>query len=72
LYLHPLDVDRLGVGEGGLVKISTPRTSLSAPVVASEAVPRCSAWMAFNQSDVGVGALIDAAAAVIDVRVETL
>jgi NADH-quinone oxidoreductase subunit G len=72
LYLHPLDVDRLGVGEGGLVKISTPRTSLSAPVVASEAVPRGSAWMAFNQSDVGVGALIDAAAAVIDVRVETL
>jgi NADH-quinone oxidoreductase subunit G len=72
LHLHPLDVDRLGVPDGTLVKVSTPRTSLSAAVTSSAAVPRGSAWMAFNQADVGVGALIDSTEPVIDVRVETL
>jgi NADH-quinone oxidoreductase subunit G len=72
LHLHPLDVERLGVAEGTLVKISTPRTSLSAAVAASAAVPRGAAWMAFNQTDVEIGTLIDATEPVIDVRVETL
>jgi predicted molibdopterin-dependent oxidoreductase YjgC len=72
LHLHPLDVERLGVTEGTLVKISTPRTSLSAAVAASGAVPRGAAWMAFNQTDVEIGTLIDVTEPVIDVRVETL
>jgi NADH-quinone oxidoreductase subunit G len=72
LHLHPLDVDRLGVPAGTLVKVSSPRTSLTAAVASSAAVPRGSAWMAFNQSDVSIGALIDANEPVIDIRVETL
>jgi NADH-quinone oxidoreductase subunit G len=72
LHLHPLDVERLGVADGTRVKVSSPRTSLTAAVAASTAVPRGSAWMAFNQSEVSIGALIDASESVIDVRVETL
>jgi predicted molibdopterin-dependent oxidoreductase YjgC len=72
LHLHPLDLERLGVTDGTLVKVSSPRTSLSAAVTGSAAVPRGSAWMAFNQSDVEIRALIDASEPVIDVRVETL
>jgi len=72
LALHPLDVERLGVGDGASVKVTSPRTTITMPVVADPAVPRGIAAVAFNQPGVAVAAMLGTDALVTDVRVETL
>jgi len=72
LHLNPLDRQRLGVGDGAAVRVTSPRAWVVLPTVGDAGVPRGSAWLAFNQPDVVASELIDAAAPVTDVRVETL
>ena len=72
LHLHPLDLDRLGVGEGHPVKVISTRTTIALDVAPDEAVPRGIAWVAFNQPNASVSELIDATMPITDVRVETL
>lgn len=72
LYLHPLDLDRLGAVDGAQVKVIGDRTSIVMKVQSDPSVQRGTAWVPFNQSGPDVGELIDAGRAVNDVRVETL
>jgi anaerobic selenocysteine-containing dehydrogenase len=70
VWLHPADFDQLAVPAGSPVTVATPRASVRTVVQPNAGVPRGSAAMLFNQPDVDVGVLLDARAAVVDVRVE--
>jgi NADH-quinone oxidoreductase subunit G len=71
LRLNHYDLDRLGVAPGGDVRVTSPRASLTLPVVSDDAVPRGSAFLAYNLGGEGAADLLDASAIVTDVRVET-
>ncbi|MEP7045976.1 MAG: NADH-quinone oxidoreductase subunit NuoG [Ilumatobacteraceae bacterium] len=71
LHLHPLDVERVGSTDGADVKVTSKRASMVFKVVADDSVVRGSAWVPFNQPGPSIGELIDAAAVVTDVRVES-
>ena len=71
---HPSDLDRLGMGRGGQVRVRSNRANFLVDAQPDPSVPRGSLSLAFNSGDLdgeGAGALIDAAAVVTDVRVET-
>jgi NADH-quinone oxidoreductase subunit G len=72
LHLHPLDVDRLGVAPGTSVKVSSTRASVTLEAHPDVAVPRGVAFVPFNQPNTAAGELLDTAAAVTNLRVETL
>jgi anaerobic selenocysteine-containing dehydrogenase len=72
LVVHPADRDRIGVAEGDEVQVTSSRGSVTLPVRADPGIPRGVAFLAFNQPGPGAGDLIDATAAVTDVRVETI
>ena len=72
LHLHPLDLARSGIADGGQAKVSGDRTSVVMTVVADESVNRGTAWAAFNQPGGGVGELIDWSKPVNDVKVESI
>ncbi|MEY4361468.1 MAG: NADH-quinone oxidoreductase subunit [Actinomycetota bacterium] len=72
LYVHPLDLDRLGASTGARVKVSGARTSVIMTVASDESVTRGTAWVPWNQPGGNVGELIDASALVNDVRVENI
>ena len=75
-HLHPLDADQLGAGEGGDVRLVTDRSSVVLPVVLDPRIERGNVWVPFNaSSDQGGGrveSIIDARAAVTDVKIEVL
>ncbi|MBK9179676.1 MAG: NADH-quinone oxidoreductase subunit NuoG [Acidimicrobiales bacterium] len=71
LRLNPYDHERIGVS-GGRLRVSSSRGSVVVAAVADAAVPRGAAVLAFGQPDVAAAELIDVAAPVTDVRVETL
>ncbi|HET7488767.1 MAG TPA: NADH-quinone oxidoreductase subunit NuoG [Acidimicrobiales bacterium] len=71
---NPTDLDRLGMGQGGRVRVRTARASFLVDAEPDPGVPRGSVWLAFNSGEPGTdgpGELIDAAQPVTDVRVET-
>ena len=72
LHLHPHDADRLGAGDGKQVKVTSTRTSLTMTVAHDESLPRGVAFVPFNQPDGTVAELIDSAAPVTDLKVESL
>ncbi|MHB1585340.1 MAG: molybdopterin dinucleotide binding domain-containing protein, partial [Acidimicrobiales bacterium] len=77
---NPYDLDRLGVSDGGRVRVRSPRASLELPARTDPAVPRGVAAIDFNVPVAGggerhrnpAGELLDAAAVVNDVRVESV
>jgi len=69
---NPADLDRLGVGGEDAVKISSRRGTLRAPIVADATVPEGILTMAIGLGDPSPTVLIDAAAPVTEVRVETI
>jgi len=69
LRLHPHDFDRLGVDAGAVVTVTASTGSLTLPVVADPGVGRGAAAVALHQPGPQVGTLIDATAAVTEVRV---
>ncbi|HZB39957.1 MAG TPA: NADH-quinone oxidoreductase subunit NuoG, partial [Ilumatobacter sp.] len=71
-HIHPLDLNRVGVADGTDVKLVGVRGSIVLPLVADEAVQRGTVWAAFNQAGPDITDLVDAAAAVTDVRIERL
>jgi formylmethanofuran dehydrogenase subunit D len=71
-HIHPLDLARVGVGEGTDVKLVGVGGSIVLALVADEAVQRGTIWAPFNQEGADVTDLVDAAAAVTDVRIERL
>jgi NADH-quinone oxidoreductase subunit G len=70
LRLHPYDFDRLGIEAGATVTITAPTGAIKLPAGPDAGVPRGSAALLLNQDGPVVGTLIDATAAVTDVRVE--
>jgi anaerobic selenocysteine-containing dehydrogenase len=83
VFVNPLDVARVGSAIGQDVKISSNRATVILPLATDDSVQRGTAWVPFNQPavlgaaadstrTVNIGDLIDAAASVTDVRIESL
>ena len=72
LLVHPYDLDRLGVADGGRIKVSSPRNSITVEAHASTAIPKGSAALAVNQPGPNPADLIDATQDVTDLRIDTL
>ena len=70
--LHGGFLDRLGVGAGDSVRVTSSRTTLTLPTLGDEGVPRGVAVLAFDQPGPGAADLIDATSEVTDVRLETI
>jgi NADH-quinone oxidoreductase subunit G len=68
--LNPVDFDKLGVDRGTVVKVESGRGHLLAPVASDAGVPAGSAAIPFSVDGSAANSLIDASAAVTDVRVE--
>ncbi|HZU80248.1 MAG TPA: molybdopterin-dependent oxidoreductase, partial [Acidimicrobiales bacterium] len=72
--VHPSELERLGVHSGGQVRLRSARGALVLEALADTGVARGVAVVPFNleaDDGTGVSALIDAAVAVVDVRMET-
>ncbi|MEO1061468.1 MAG: NADH-quinone oxidoreductase subunit NuoG [Actinomycetota bacterium] len=72
LRLSPYDFDRVGVGSGGQLQVTSDRGTVVLTVGADPAVPDGVALLAANQSDVAAEDLIELGARLTKVRVETL
>lgn len=72
IFLHPLDLDRVGASDGTNVRVTNSHSSIVLPVRASSSVPRGTAWVPFNQSGQDVRELIRRNESVIDVRIESM
>ncbi len=73
LYVHPLDVARIGSAVGAEVTVTSQRAMIVLTLATDDSVQRGTAWVPFNQpGNARVGDLIDATSAVTDVRIESL
>jgi predicted molibdopterin-dependent oxidoreductase YjgC len=71
LAVNPDDLVRIGVTDGGRVKVTSSKGSLTTPVRFDATVPVGTAVLDWNQGDPSPRGLIDADATVTEVRVET-
>jgi predicted molibdopterin-dependent oxidoreductase YjgC len=71
LHLNPIDQERLGVADGGTVRVASQRGSVVMAVRASTAVPKGVAYLPHRQPGGDVD-LVDTAQPVTDLRVETV
>ena len=69
LRLHPHDFDRIGIAPGATVTVTAATGSVSLTAFPDAGIPNGAAAVVVNQPGAGIGALIDAGAAVTDVRV---
>lgn len=72
LRVNPVELARLGVEPGGTVRITSARGSIVMWIVDDASVPAGVGVIPFSADGEGASQLIDAAAPVTDVRVETL
>nr|MDQ3384961.1 molybdopterin-dependent oxidoreductase [Actinomycetota bacterium] len=72
LRVNPADLHRLGLTSGARIRLTSSRTSLVMVAEADLGVPRGTVALPFNQVGQFAADLIDATAAVTDVRLETL
>jgi NADH-quinone oxidoreductase subunit G len=70
--LSPLDLDTLGVSDGGKVKVTSAEGTVTAVAVADRGLPRGSVGLIANVGAATANQLIDASAPVTDVQVETV
>jgi NADH-quinone oxidoreductase subunit G len=70
LRVHPSELARLGLPEGGPVRVISHDRSFVVDAVADAGVPAGVAAMSLNQAAAGPSTVIDATAAVTDVRLE--
>ena len=73
LVVHPSDLERIGVSdEGDDVRVTSARGTITVPVLADSATAPGTGFMAFAQrGDVGPNDIVDIAASVTELRVET-
>jgi NADH-quinone oxidoreductase subunit G len=73
LVVHPSDLGRIGVSaEGDDVRVTSPRGTVTLPVLADSATAPGTAFMAFaHEGPIGPSDVVDIAAAVTELRVET-
>jgi anaerobic selenocysteine-containing dehydrogenase len=72
LIVSRSDRDRLGIADGDEVKVSSARSSFLVRAVSDPGMPKGVAYLPFNQPGSCANDLIDASAAVTDIRVETV
>ena len=72
LHVHPQDRDRIGVDDGGSVRVTSARGQLDLPVRADTAIALGTAVLAWNLPGQSAGALVDATSFVTDLRVESI
>jgi predicted molibdopterin-dependent oxidoreductase YjgC len=72
LHVNPVDTARIGVESGGQVKITSARGSQVVPILPDPRVPAGTAHCNFTADGGGPAQLIDAAAPVTDLRVESM
>jgi len=72
LLVNPHDLEQLGVTDGSVVKLTSARGTADYAAHASNAVSRGTALMTFGQGGADPANLIDATAAVTDIRVEVV
>jgi len=72
VFIHPLDLDRVGADEGTNVRVSNSHSSIVLPVRASSSIPRGTAWVPFNQLGADVRELVRRNESIIDVRIESM
>lgn len=72
VFIHPLDLDRVGAAEGTNVRVSNAHSSIVLPVRASSSIPRGTAWVPFNQIGADVRELVRRNESIIDVRIESM
>ena len=70
LHLHPQDFDRLGVGAGDDVRITSTKGNVTVPTVPDPGVPRSVAHLHANRAGGRANVLIDGNTPITDVRVE--
>jgi NADH-quinone oxidoreductase subunit G len=71
-HIHPLDLDRVGEAGGVEVRLISTKGSVVMPLVADDTVQRGTIWAPFNQAGADITELVDAEAAVTDVRIERI
>ena len=72
LRIHHTDRDRIGVADAEVVRVTSAHGQLDLPVRADDTVPAGTAALAWNLPDRAAATLVDATAAVTDLRVESL
>ena len=72
LCVNRIDRDRIGVGDGDRVRVTSAKGSVELAVQADPATPQGIAFLAANRQGPGIGDLVDPTEAVTDLRVETL
>ncbi|MEO7837048.1 MAG: NADH-quinone oxidoreductase subunit NuoG, partial [Acidimicrobiales bacterium] len=63
LRANPYDLDRLGLGNGGDVRVRSARATVIAHAVPDAGVARGSVWVAFSAGEASAGELIDVVSA---------
>ena len=71
LFVHPADLERLGLPAGGAVRLHAAATSLTTEARPDAGLPRGSVFLGFNLRGEQAADLIDATAPVTDVRIES-
>jgi NADH-quinone oxidoreductase subunit G len=71
-HLHPADFDKVGVAAGTEVTLVGAKASVVLPLHPNSSVQRGTVWAPFNQPGTTISDLVDASAAVTDVRIERL
>ncbi|MGB3735548.1 MAG: NADH-quinone oxidoreductase subunit NuoG [Ilumatobacter sp.] len=71
-HLHPLDLDALGVAEGGDVRLIGKKATAILPAVSNPGIARGVVWAPFNQDGGTIEDLIDASVSVTDVQIEVV
>lgn len=72
IYVHPLDLARIGVVEGTNVRVGAEGTNVIIAIRAHNGVHRGTAWLPFNHTGVDVRPLLNIAGDVVDVRIEPI
>ena len=71
-HLSTRDAERLGLEAGGRVRLTSSKGQLEAEVVPDASLVEGAVWVPFNQVGTPVNTLVDSAAPVTEVRVETI
>lgn len=72
VWVHSLDMERVGVAEGSSVKVSNSHSSIVLSLHVSDDIPRGTAFVPFNQPGADVRELIRRGDDIVDVRIESM
>ncbi len=71
-HLHPADLERLGVADGGQVRVVTEHGSQVLTARSDAGLARWTVWLPFNQPGASASDLLSSSSLVTDARIETV